>query len=319
MRPGALAWASAALVACLACVARTAALPTRLEKRVFNGFLMPLTLAPYGVSVTRYDANGMLYLCGGTIISPNHVLTAGHCVYNATKQINPANAFQIGFGSMNKTKQQTVRATQVHPHPSYVVNNVVNGSFDLALLTVPTIPFGANAAQIPIYTGPIEPLQSLMAMGWGIAEPTAVALAVLRGVLVKTGTVADCKSFLPSFQTHSGPQVCTIGNLTPDRTTCGGDSGSPVVINSNGVVQLAGLNSVGLYKGKMSCGAADTAHFYTHPAYFMDFITKASGLPSSFFAAQAGKGAAGGAPPAVTTVVKNVVVLPSNMPQLPAY
>ncbi|KAJ2716762.1 Transmembrane protease serine 11F [Coemansia spiralis] len=319
MRLLAVAVACIALSACLAGAAQAAALPTRLFKRVINGFLMPKSLAPYGVSVTRYDAHGMLYLCGGTIISPNHVLTAAHCIYNSTSQINPANTFEIGYGSMNKTQQKTVRATEVHPHPSYLVNNNVNGIYDMAVIRVPTLPFNANTALIPIYMGPIQPLQSLMAMGWGITEPTAVVRTVLRGVLAITGSVKDCQGFVSSFQTHDGPQVCTIGNLTPDRTTCSGDSGSAVVINNNGVVQLAGLNSVGLYHGAMSCGAADSAHFYTHPAFHIDFIVKATGLPKSFFASQSTKGVEIGNQAAVTTVIKTVVVLPSNMPQLPLY
>ncbi|KAJ2726484.1 hypothetical protein H4R23_004038, partial [Coemansia sp. Cherry 401B] len=62
-----------------------------MSKRIINGFLMPDVMAPYVVSLNKRQG-GMLYVCGGSIISPNHILTAGHCVVDTTNTpVPPAN------------------------------------------------------------------------------------------------------------------------------------------------------------------------------------------------------------------------------------
>ncbi|KAJ2158667.1 hypothetical protein GGF46_003600 [Coemansia sp. RSA 552] len=250
-----------------------------LAKRIINGFLMPNTMAPYAVSVRKQNGD-TLYTCGGTIISPNYVLTAAHCLVGTTsnRQI-PCTNITVGHGSMDNKDQEFVTSVRTVIHPQYLVKGQRNSAFDIGIIQVPTLPFGANTNKIPLFGGKVHPGQNLVAMGWGGTEKTAIMRNLLRGVIVATGDLARCQDYNRAFTSYKGPQVCTLGELTPDRSTCGGDSGSSVVINSQNRQALAGLNSVGVYKGaNNSCGNADSAHFYVRPYYHIDFITKNTGL-----------------------------------------
>ncbi|KAJ2611176.1 hypothetical protein H4S08_003286 [Coemansia sp. RSA 1365] len=290
------------------------ALPQIISKRIINGFLMPNSLGPYSVSVVRRKGN-ILYMCGGTLISKQHVITAAHCVVDGNAAADPSSV-TIGYDSMDKNKQKKATATKVTFNPSYLKDGKTSARYDIAVIQIKPLTYSDNTKKIPIYGGKLEPGQAIMAMGWGGTEPKAIMRNLLRGVKVITGTPEECKKFSSSFDNSNGPQVCTLGKLTPERSTCGGDSGSSVVINYNGKVALVGTNSIGVYMGKTTgCGSKDSAHFYVHPYYHIDFILKTTGLKRSDIIVGTptqGKAASiNSNEKAAATVTKTVTVTPS--------
>ncbi|KAJ2006347.1 hypothetical protein H4R26_001430 [Coemansia thaxteri] len=145
---------------------------------------------------------------------------------------------------------------------------------------LPELEFNDNTKSIPIYSGPIDAGQNLLAMGWGLSDANATMLNLLRGAVVTTGDVAGCQQYNSEFDSSNGPQICTLGNLTPGDSTCSGDSGSSVVASRDGGVMLAGFDSIGIFAQGSGCGDPNTAHFYIHAAYFLDFITSITGISS---------------------------------------
>ncbi|KAJ2784032.1 hypothetical protein H4R18_001345 [Coemansia javaensis] len=303
------------LAALVACLAGAAAAPV-LGKRIVNGFLTPNSMAPYVVFVTRGMGGGMVYLCGGSIISPNHIVTAAHCVYddNTKAAAVPAN-MTIGYGSMNKSQQKKTVATAVYMHPKSYVGGKFNGTYDIAVIKVPTLAFDSSTAKIGIYTGAIQPGQNLLAMGWGQTEPNALMLSSLRGVIRQAGNAAQCKTKGTDYSVNNGPTICSPGLLTPEQSTCSGDSGTAIAINSNGTMLLAGLNSVAVTAGGGNCSSPTTTHFYTRVGYHIDFVTNVTGLPQSFFGPVSGKSVGLGPVAAPVTVTQVVLVTPTNMPK----
>ncbi|KAJ2836446.1 hypothetical protein J3B01_002840 [Coemansia erecta] len=284
------------------------AIPT-LSKRIVNGFLMPDVMAPYVVSLTK-KVGSAFYICGGSLISPNHVLTAGHCVIDPSNNVVPGSNMTIGYGSKDKTQQKFVTGAEIFLHPNYINGNIRESMYDIAIIKIPTIQFDNATSKISIYDGPLGPNQNLMAMGWGGTEPNAIMLSMLRGVLVITGNTTSCLRYNAVYDTYDGPQICTLGELTPDHNTCGGDSGNSVVINSDNTVVLAGLNSVAVYASASACGSTNSAHFYVRPAYHMSFLTQSTGLTESYLTGNSTSSISGKANH-IATVTKTIVVSPT--------
>ncbi|KAJ2862928.1 hypothetical protein GGH94_003938 [Coemansia aciculifera] len=257
-------------------LAATLAIP-KLEKRIIGGFLMPDNLAPYSVSLVKTDGFQQ-FTCGGTIISPNFILTAAHCVVNkANQQLPPANV-TVGYGNMDRDAQESVKATGVYIHPQYISGASRDVRYDIALVEVKKLKFNKSTNSIPIYNGAIGTGQRFLAMGWGATEANASKLNMLRGTIVTAGDTASCQRYYPEFNDNNGPQICTLGKLNPGSSTCSGDSGSSVVASNNDVVMLGGFDSIGVFTVGSSCGDANTAHFYIHAAYHLDFIANTTNI-----------------------------------------
>ena len=57
----------------------------RGRNRIFGGATSIPHEYPWVVAIKRYKRNGNLGICGGSLISNQHVLTAAHCTDDGTK------------------------------------------------------------------------------------------------------------------------------------------------------------------------------------------------------------------------------------------
>jgi hypothetical protein len=112
--------------------------------------------APWSVFISTIDPEGAT-LCSGSIIAPNAVLTAAHCVFDGAQR-RPASAFAVIAGIVDGrlgadwTRIQSRQVASVAVHPEY---DTTRRGYDVAVLTVST-PFdlsGAAVRAIPL--GPV--------------------------------------------------------------------------------------------------------------------------------------------------------------------
>jgi trypsin len=167
-------------------------------------------------------------LCGGTLIDPDSVLTAAHCVTDANGNVRPPSAFTLYIGSANidkakKGKRYGVAA--VFRHPAYSAETFQN---DVAVLKLNrTVTSGAAIAIVgagsPQYQAPG---QSVFVAGWGTTSVNRIKISLqLRMAELAIDSDATCQADYPA---EYDPTTMMCASF-PGRDSCQGDSGGPLL------------------------------------------------------------------------------------------
>ena len=92
------------------------------SEMIVNGVPVEEGQIPWQVFLTRSwtDANGDRWVawCGGSLIAPQWVLTAAHCLEDEGVANKPEE-MEVGYGSVHRSKLKTVKVEQVIPHADY--------------------------------------------------------------------------------------------------------------------------------------------------------------------------------------------------------
>ncbi len=222
---------------------------------------------PWQVAILFADEPDLYYAqyCGGSLIDPEWVVTAAHCVTNDFGEPMYAREVKVGVGihDLNGPAGQVIRVGQVFVHPGYG-DEGSDDTNDIALLRlVEPAPLGPTVQTIPLVEtvgdAAIQSGQQAMITGWGQREDGTypselyeVAVPIVASALCDTNASAVC-----------------AGDLGHD--TCYGDSGGPLVAGGFGgdPWRLAGLTSAGTTE---VCGGPDNYTLYTSLPYYRAWI-----------------------------------------------
>jgi secreted trypsin-like serine protease len=255
-RTGSL-WASAlvtALYGCSAPGAPESSEPAEHEQPIVNG---QVELGAEWVVAVTYPrpSTGNLRLCSGSLIAPDVVLTAKHCVHDevtaGTWQPVDRTTFTVWVGtdvSVDSTIAATTTVTEVHTTPDVYTRADALAGRDVAILMLTD----------PLPPAPVAISRNAPALG---AE---VFIAGFGDTLARLG------------QKHSG--VATISQLdagtfvtTGSTWTCVGDSGGPAFdAAQNGLI---GVTSI----GPAGCTVSDS--IYTRIDLHLELIDGVLGTP----------------------------------------
>ena len=188
------------------------------------------------------------HFCGGSVIAPQVVMTAAHCVPDEL-----ADGLSVSVGSSDYTDGTEIPVTAVDVHPAYLAGD---DSADVAVLHL------ASAAPVaPIaLAGPGDddleaPGAPAIVAGWGSQTPFVGQVPALDTQLheVALEVVADDD---PSCGTSSPDnQVCASDFL---EDSCQGDSGGPLFADTAG-----GEVQIGVVSSGFGCAVPGFAGFYT--------------------------------------------------------
>ncbi|KAJ2658562.1 hypothetical protein IWW48_003967 [Coemansia sp. RSA 1200] len=256
--------------------------PQILDKRIYGGYTAADNQAPYAASLLIDKGPGGMFVCGATIISPEYVITAAHCLESGSNPYKDSYKLTIGYNSGDKDKQKKAVATKAWTHPKYIIDkNSEDPRYDIAVIKIPAIS-GANTQRAMIYDKDISPGATLLSLGWGGSEDSVKDKSLLRGANLIVGDNTSCKKFFSKFDNNNGDMVCTLSSKTPGIGVCGGDSGGSLMAKDNNVQKLVGLPSRIIAFGTLVCGGANSASFFTHIKAHLSFVIEKSGLTNEY-------------------------------------
>jgi len=227
---------------------------------------------PWQVTVVIQISEGEIF-CGGSIISSEWILTAGHCAavsndprdYSVQVGAHQLSAPDKSSRVMKVSKvilHEKFNATQI---PFYVVN-------DIGLLKLSDkIEFNEDVQ--PICAPDSEDTyawKKSVTSGFGITAALGQLADILRYVTLNVTTNKYCLDSFGSGDPVFNDSICAVGNHdnTDHRGGCSGDSGGPLAVkDKKSIFSLIGITSWGVG----SCDQKPSV--YTRVGYFNQWIT----------------------------------------------
>ncbi|XP_013118423.2 trypsin eta [Stomoxys calcitrans] len=210
---------------------------TSAEPRIINGTQADMENSKYVVSIRlkRYDNNfGSGHVCGGSLIGPNKVLTAAHCLYNSDKKrFRKANEFVVVMGTLNRFER--VNGTIVSDVKSIAYMNTFSMDTmrdDIGLMFLKT---GLQPNLTHLTVAPITMANQSTSIGvtcqvsgWGKTERNSLSPILLTANVTTISRTVCSVSYLNGILNG---MICA-GHLKGGTDSCQGDSGGPLVYNN---------------------------------------------------------------------------------------
>lgn len=240
------------------------------NERIVGGADASPTAYPSIVALISKDSksNYKGQFCGGSLIAPDWILTASHCVINETPGSFDAVA---DVYDLKRDAGQRVAVKRVITHPRYNDNSL---DFDIALVQLKK-PVN-NIAPVALNANRADTLEGVMStvVGWGnMSADFSYFPYRLQEVQLPIVSNLECKAVNAQTQASlrqaiTENKMCA-GYITGGKDSCQGDSGGPLLIKRNGQYYLAGIVSSG-----NGCALPLAYGVYTRVANFVNFINK---------------------------------------------
>ncbi|TMW46905.1 hypothetical protein DOY81_008013 [Sarcophaga bullata] len=234
------------------------------EGRITNGQNANVGQFPYQVALDIVTSDGSTFICGGSIINKEYVMTAAHC-------LESAESVSIYFGTTSIASielEVTVDKDNFIIHEEYDTETSLN---DIALIKVPAITYTdnmqpvdlpASASSYPSYIGEVG-----IASGWGHTSDETGPTADLQWAPMLIINNSECAEvFGPDFPSS---QLCVSG--AGGVSTCNGDSGGPFVLK--GTNTQIGVTSF----GTVEC-TIGTPQSFTRVTSYLPWISSKTGM-----------------------------------------
>jgi secreted trypsin-like serine protease len=237
----------------------------RARASVVGGQSAPAGAYPWMVALSRG--------CGGPLIAPDRVLTAGHCV--EALRVADAHLYVSAYTRRRggyTYDGRSVKAVEVATHPEYRSLDDGGPANDAAILKlaqpitdVPTVRL-ATLADAPTFVGGKE----ATVIGWGVTRTdlrSAPLATSLRQGALRILSEEGCDRVYGEDDTYrSEVMLCARSRNAerrPNTSPCVGDSGGPLVV---------GDLQVGIVSFGISCGALNEPTVFSRIAGLRSFI-----------------------------------------------
>lgn len=230
--------------------------------RIVGGRPTVITKHPWQVSLQAYD----YHYCGGTIISSNLILTAGHCT------TYPINLIKVRVGTNNSSCCGSVHdVVKLIRHKNFTTSRRGVPSNDIAVLVLNnSISLNSKAWPIKLFDqdekAPIGTYGTLT--GWGSMVENGDKPNILRTVDVAIVSKVDCELSYKDWGGIPKGQICAMDPVG-GKDSCTGDSGGPLVIRGR---------QTGIVSWGNGCARMGYPGVYTEIAYFRHWLNENVGI-----------------------------------------
>jgi len=209
---------------------------------------------------------GESHFCGGTIIAPDVVVTAAHCVADGNPDVIVAGAHDHYRPNSNV---QRSRPSRVVYHQRYNPDTTLN---DIAVIKLAT-PFKFNAnvqpACLPEASEQVPDNSQGTVAGWGLTrEGGGDTSNILMQVGIPVISQTSCaRQYASQGIRIDGAAMLCAGYPQGGKDSCQGDSGGPFVFKGTNGYTLHGVVSFGV-----GCARAGSPGVYARVSNYIQWI-----------------------------------------------
>ncbi|XP_065166029.1 venom protease-like [Atheta coriaria] len=244
--------------------------------RVVGGVPANLKEYPWMVSLGYRNSktNQPRWLCGGTLITDRHVLTAAHCIHNKDVYVVRVGDLDL-YSDDDGATPLNVPIAKKMIHEEYSPTVFVN---DIAILTLEH-PVTLSYV-IPVCLPLDEPQRSLtyensqaIVSGWGAVYFNGPSAAHLQKVILPVVPNQKCKDAFAKAKTIIDDRIICAGYNDGKKDSCQGDSGGPLMV-ANLTGNLILRYQIGVVSYGYRCAEPGFPGVYTRVTQFIDWILK---------------------------------------------
>lgn len=255
-----------------------------ISNRIFGGNESILGTWPWMVALGYQEVNGnsneLHWLCGGSLITNTHILTAAQCVVNRkTVRLTMAR-----LGDLDLDNNVTDGATPLDvPIDDIIMHEMYNpreNTNDIAIVKLKNSVSYAEFIQpicLPIqldmkHINMTNPMPFIV--GWGSTQELFFSSesrnTAMMEVQIPLTDIEKCKEAYASGYNVIDDRVLCAGYQEGGKDSCDGDAGGPLMWPKENQFYLMGIVSYGF----ISCGEANRPGVYTRVTSFVDWIVE---------------------------------------------